>query len=267
MLKPTGPAFVVLCLSSLASLTACDIADATRNRMQSGGHSPSMASAEFRYVARQTYGAARSRSCRGASIDYASALSDQILALRNFENQTRSSAAGFHLAVARVDVDLGKTGCWSDNDLRFAERHVQMARETLAQGLEVLPELASSLPDDALQDSLPAGVSAAFRARIVPLVWAVNPMCRLSNEASDTQIMEPATERLAELERQIARTALALHFAIAEADVLYEQSITLVECANPSSEAPELMRAAREDEMKSQIASIEAQFLTNMAVR
>lgn len=265
MLKPKGSAFLVLCLLSWASLSTCDFADATLDTMQAGSKSRSMAAAEFRYVARDTYGAAQSRSCEGASVDYATALNNQIVALRTFEDQARSSVAGFHLALARAEID--ETRCWEDRDPRFAERHVAMARERLAQGLEVLPQLASSLPNDALVDSLPAEVSAAFRARIVPLIRAINPLCPLSKEAGVEDITRTASARLADFERQIADTAFGMHFSIAEADVLYEQSITLVECGNPSSDDPEQMRTAMENEMKSQIASLEALYFTGEEVR
>lgn len=268
MSKPSRPTFAFLCFLSLVSLSACELADSALKRMQSGSHHSSVASAEFRYVARQTYQAAQSRSCKGAAIDYPSELSDEIAVLRAFENQTRSSPAGFHLSLARADVGLDKSSrCWSDSDRRFAERHIEMAREDLTRGLEILPELASALPGEAVEDRLPSEVSSAFRARVAPLVWAVNPMCRLSSEASDRQIIRPATVLLGDFERRIADTPFALHFAIAKADVLFEQSITLVECASPNSDAPERMRVEREERMTSQIAAIEAQFLSRTDLR
>ena len=261
MSSQTGASFAAVCLLGWAALSACSSAGETRGGTQSESQSDAMVEAEFRHAARETYRAARSRSCEPSSVDYATALSDEVAALRNFEAQATASL-GFHLDVAQADVEFVDTGCWVDDDPDFAKRHVEMARKNLSYGLEVLSRLGSSLTPQAPNDGLPAALSAAFRARIASVVTTVNPACQLSNRAASEEITAAATARLAQFEQQIGSTAFALHFAIAETDVLYLQSITLTECASPQVRDPKAIGAQIDSDVASQIASIRSEFLT-----
>lgn len=261
MSKLAKPAFAIVCIVSWANLAACNQDQSAKVEGQS--QAPAMAAAAFRYVARETYEAARSRSCEAPFMDYASALDDQIMAVRAFESQNRLTAAGFNLSLARADTDLNQDSCWADDDPRFAARHLAMAKEDLDRGLDALSELAPLLTREVPADGLSGAISAAFRAQIVPLIEAVKPLCRLSNDIDNEQITAPATARLADFKRQISDTAYSLHYAVAEDDVLYRQSIVVVDCAPPLSGDAGTISLELEEDVTSRINTIQRQFPIN----
>lgn len=215
------------------------------------------AAAEFRYLARSTYSVAKQESCRPSSVVYAEALADEIAGLREFES-TASEGVRFQLALARADVAHGAVGCWADDDPRFAERHLSMARDRLTHGLEAMPRFASALPESPPRDDLAAETSVEFRFRVKRLIEAVNPQCQLSEGRDDEAILAPSRAALDAFERRLDGTAYALHFDIAEADVLYEQSVTIVECVMPQRRRQEVIRAALEADVQSDIEAIES---------
>lgn len=238
---------------------ACDASADGKQAAHTGNQTSAKDGAVFRYVAREVYGAAASKSCGSGSVNYAEILAGEIAALRNFEASAETENIRFQLSLARADVELRGGSCWNDGgDPRFEERHIAFARENLTGGLATLLGLAPGLPSDAPDDSVPSNISAEFRARIEPLVSAVNPQCQLSRSGEDDAIIAPARLALDAFEGRLQGTPYALHFDIAEADVLYLQSVTMVECAAPRPTRLTVMSAEITDKMNAEIAAIEA---------
>lgn len=235
-----------LAAAGILFCTGCAASDADRT------------AAEFRYLARDTYKAAQQESCRPSSVVYAVALADEIATLRDFEATMGSNGVGFQLSLARADVAHHGFGCWVDDDPVFAQRHVSMARERLTHGLDVMAERASTLPAAAPRDGLATATSAAFRDRVARLIQAVNPQCQLSVRGDNEEIVAPARTVLNTFRRRLDGSDYALHFDIAKADVLYELSVTMVECTPPRSRTPEPVRTAIEAEVRSGIEAIES---------
>lgn len=253
--------FALACLILCGGGAACDAGVKAENAAHPGNQAGAEAGAEFRHVAPRVYHAAASRSCGGGSVDYAQVLADEIAALRRFEASTDTPNVQFQLSIARSDIERSGGACWEDGgDPRFAESHIRFARGYLTHGLATLPGLATDLPVDAPDDPLPPSVGAEFRARVEPLVQAVNPRCQLSGNGDDDAIIAPARLALDAFERRLQGSPYALHFDIAEADVLYLQSVTVVECATPHATSPAVMTTEATQKMNSEIVSIEARF-------
>jgi hypothetical protein len=94
--------------------------------------------------------------------------------------------------------------------------------------------------------------AAEFRLAVRDAIEASRPMCAVSARAENDDIMRAARRELEAFRSKLADTAYAQQFDVAEADVLYTQSISQVECASPdATTAPEdLRRAAVEQTRK-----------------
>lgn len=199
--------------------------------------------ARFRYVGRDVYRASLMESCEvDPALLRATVLARENAALRNFEVRMRSGPAAHHLEVARSDVEFrrasGALGCWQDSDPRFAELHVQMARESVRRGVDEMEKMVSELaPLGASMTGLASPDKAEFRSLARTIIESLTPLCVITSTASNEEILGPARAELARFGARLQPTPYALHFALAEADALYERSQTVAECADPGSES------------------------------
>ena len=173
------------------------------------------------------------------------------------------AGARFHLAVARADVAYrkanGTLGCWSDTDPSFATRHVEMARSTVRSDLAALsaqaPRLtALSFPTQTL---LPPD-GAGFRSRVRTLVEFLHPLCQITTAGDNDQIMAPARADVRRLRERLQSSSSAGEFDLAEADALYERSITSAECMQAGESTATATSRNALAETRRQIAPIAA---------
>lgn len=197
--------------------------------------------ARFRYEARGVYEALLMESCHAdPTLRHTAALGRENAAIRGFEGRVQSLPPGHHLEIARSDIAYQQTsgmlGCWENSDPRFAERHVQMARERVRNGLREMETLAPQLAN---LSSSTAGLeppsSAQFRSLVRTLVASLEPLCPIDDAVSDDQILAPARAELARFIQRLQGTPYALHFALAAADAQHERSMTVAECLDPAS--------------------------------
>lgn len=220
--------------------------------------------AVFRYTARSVYEALAMESCEGApALRRATVLAPEIAAMRAFERRVAAGPARQHLDVARGDIERRRAsnglGCWSDSDPRFAASHVRMARDTATAGLREMERLAPGLaPLPATVSALPPARAGEFRVLARTLFETLNPPCRITTTAPDAQVMAAALAELPPLRRRLEGTPYAAQFAIAEADLLHERSITAFECVEPGDDTAAAASAAVLRETRRQIDRIAA---------
>jgi hypothetical protein len=167
-------------------------------------------------------------------------------AVSSFERDVKGTEAGQQLALAQQDIRYKQKadgGCWNDGDPDFAEMHVQMTKESVRNGLEKLRRLSGRLGSGAMGGLDEATDSSEFRYRVRDLIETVRPMCDLHAERANDELLAPARREVHRFKRSLRDTPYALHFAIAEADVAYEQSVTLVECSERSTQPSDQIRS------------------------
>jgi len=200
--------------------------------------------AEFRFVARGMYRSLFQPSCE-PSPDFSRAdmLNNERQAVSEFERSISGTPASEHISIAKADAEL-EAGCWADDDPRFALIHVNMTKEDVRGSLARMRELAPRLRSLALT---PASTSEGreFRRGVRGLIEAIRPQCPLVSGASNDQVLLPVRERMNRFERELSGSELAVQFDVAEADVAFEQSVTVVECGMPEA-VDDLALARRE---------------------
>jgi hypothetical protein len=218
--------------------------------------------AEFRYTARHGYEALLRERCGTKPL-----LGDQPLlaaesaAMRGFEAQISSTPAARHLDIARADVEYGsragKLSCWEGRGKpEFVRQHFDTARQEARSALEALRRLAPAVLTIDIAGLDPA-TTAEFRALVREVTRGVDWRCRATTAATNDEILAPAKAELAQLRQRIGSTPFAAQFALAEADTRYEHSVTVVECVDPSSEAP----AALTDKAHADVKALAARIL------
>lgn len=217
--------------------------------------------ADFRYSAREAYKMVLMESCqRNPAFARSKVLAPEIALLDQLEADSAESEAGYQLEIARSDIETSGAGCWSDSDPRFAQRHVEMAREGFAGAYEHLVSLAPQLSGPRPHDALPSETGAAFRKAVSALPLTGRVMCRISEHRGDRWIMGPAWRAVSAFRESLQGTAYAAHYDMAREDAVFIESITVVECAAPSRAAPEEVRDAVERRAASTIANIRRDF-------
>jgi hypothetical protein len=104
--------------------------------------------------------------------------------------------------------------------------------------------------------------AAEFRLAVRYAIEASRPMCAVSSRDENDNILRAARRELDVFRAKIADTAYAQQFDIAEADVLYIQSISQVECANPdATTAPEDLRRAALEQTRKDVRLLEEKLL------
>lgn len=214
-------------------------------------------SARFRLAARELYIALDAPSCGAPKgFDRKAQLKPEHAATKAFEDRLGTTGAAFQLAVARADAQR-QLGCWNDGDIAFARMHVDMTRERVASSLVTLRQLLPRLDQVPVQEPIPAR-SAEYRDLVCKLVTAVQPRCPLSRGGSDAEILAPSLEAVRQFQAGLPGAAYRHHYAIAKADVDLEQSMTLVECAEPSPVSPDRLRDDLLTDVRRQIAALQA---------
>lgn len=224
------------------------------------GHQRS-AEADFRDSARRAYKMVLMESCqRNPAFARSRVLAPEIALLDQLEAELAESNAGYQLEIARRDIEASGAGCWSDSDPRFAQRHVEMAREDFGRAYRRLVSLAPQLAGPWPHDPLPPEISASFRKAVSALPLTGEVMCRISEYRDDRWIMGPAWQAVSAFRESLKGTAYAAHYDMAREDAVFIESITVVECAAPSRDAPEEVRDAVERHAASTIANIRRDF-------
>lgn len=231
------------------------------------GVSPEESGAEFRSVAREMYSSLERPSCgRLQGFDRSDFLKDEAGAVRGFEAQARATPALEHLSIAREDahfqISQGKD-CWSDPSRSWALHHVKMTKDDVGKALPKLKALTPMLGELRMNDKGDQPRMAEFRDLVRRMLTGIMPLCPLtsSTSVSDKEILRPASDAVARLKEELADTRFSRHFAIAEADVAYETSNTIVECARPSTAAPKLVSQEIAAETQQQIAALRKIFV------
>jgi len=224
------------------------------------GH-PRSVEADFRDSARRAYKMVLMESCqRNPAFTRSRVLAPEIALLNQLESEVAGSNAGYQLEIARSDLEASGAGCWSDNDPRFAQRHVEMAREDFANAYGRLVSLAPQLRGHRPDDHLPSETGAAFRKAVSVLPLTGRVVCRISEHRDDRWVMGPAWRAVRGFRESLRGTPYAAHFDLAREDALFIESITVVECAAPARGPPEETRDSAESYAESTIATIRRDF-------
>lgn len=213
------------------------------------------AEAHFRFVARRTYGWLFQPSCQSPpGFSRVGMLSDEIQAVRAFEQSLSGGPGSVHIQIAKSDAELTES-CWEDADLAFAQIHVTMTREQVSRGLEQMRQLAPRLRNLPLTLAS-ASEGAEFRLRTRRLIESIHPLC---TTAFDDQIFAPARERVRRFASELTGSEFAAHFDVAKRDIEFEQSRVVVECPATPTELD--LAAARRDalaDVENQISELES---------
>jgi hypothetical protein len=219
--------------------------------------------AKFRSGARDVYVALLQESCeRDPALARAKVLAAERSAMQAFEKQIGTSPAATQLAFARTDIEYRQAhnalGCWNDGHPSFAQMHVKMARDSATQGLAGLRTAAPTVPRLAGTGALDPGKSVEFRTQVRDLVERLNPQCQMIAAADNDSVLAASRAELEKLRERLKPTAWFLPFVIAEADILYEQSNVMVECAAPGPETADQQKRAILLDTRARIARLAA---------
>jgi hypothetical protein len=223
---------------------------------------PEKSGAEFRSLARNMYSSLEQPSCESLKgfnrRDY---LNGELSAVVNFEAEARATPAWGHLVVAREDARYEVTrdeGCWWDPSRSWAQRHIDMTKDEVGTTLPQLTALAPSLRKLKIEDQGDPLTSAEFRYLVRRMLTGITHPCRLTNSTSvsDEEVLRPASDAVSRLKEELADTRFSSHWAIAEADAAYRESITLVECAPPFTVDPKQVSLEIAAQAEQQIAEI-----------
>lgn len=223
---------------------------------------PEESGAEFRSLARDMYSSLERPSCNNLKgFNRLDDLKGEVSAVGSFEAKVRVTPAWGHLVVAREDARyevIQRKGCWSDTSRSWAQRHVNMTKNDVGTTLPQLMALVPSLGELSIKSDGAQSKMVEFRYLVSQIITDITPLCRLtaSTSVSDEEVLRPASDAVARLKDELADTSLAGHFAIAEADVAYRMSNTVVECAPPSTDEPKQVSLEIATEAGRQIVAI-----------
>lgn len=216
--------------------------------------------AEFRFVARNIYADLHKPSCNAPSgFSRKALLRSAFGAVSNFEQRVKGTEAESQLAIAWQDFRYNQQtdkGCWNDGDPAFAQKHVEMTKETVRNGLDALRVLGHDLGSESGYRMTGLSDLSEFRYNVRRLIEMVRPMCALHAERRDDELLSPAKLEIDRYERSLSGTSYAVHFDIAKADVAYERSITIAECGEPSAQPPDRITADALAEVRKQIVTV-----------
>ena len=165
-------------------------------------------------------------------------LTPERAALGKYEREVEGTPAEYQLEMVKNDRLLSgeDVGCMADDDIRFANMHVEWSKDRTRNSLERMRQLRSSLPVPPESDSdLPPMVSAEFRKKVRGLVW--RPECTQTSKASNEVLFGPSQLAIDDFRQQLIGTPYEFHFDVAATDVKLRDDITIAECDEPGSEA------------------------------
>lgn len=214
--------------------------------------------AEFRWRAKDMYSSLRMPSCaapKGFERDAHLKVEYEAVAL--FEQQALSGAAHDHLQIASADAAFEQSrndGCWMEySKLVWAEKHLEMTKEIVRATLPRLQIIAPSIDQGLSDGSAASDDTPKFRYLVRQLVAFTRPLCPLIASAKNEQVNGPALHELAQFRKSLEGSPFALQFDVAQADMTYELSQTVVECADPSESDMKTVRIQRVADVKRQI--------------
>lgn len=218
--------------------------------------------AEFRWHAREMYASLRKPSCEAPpGFDRTPKLKEEYHAVRSFERQSHATPAQFHVEIASADAALEQAkdeGCWMEySELVWANKHVKMTKKEVRGTLERLRAIAPSLQESLPRNGAVPSNAPEFRYLVRQLVRYSRPQCPLTASAKNVQVMGSAQREIARFRKTLKGTPFAGHFDIAQADVAYEMSITMVECAAPSRTEPAMITQYNVAHVRRQMAALE----------
>ena len=223
---------------------------------------PEQSGAEFRSLARNMYSSLEQPSCdRLEGFNRRDYLNGEFSVVGNFETEARATQAWEHLVVAREDARyevIRDEDCWLDPSRSWAQHHIDMTKDNVETTLPQLRALIPSLGKLSIEDRGDPSKSAEFRYFVRRMLTGITPLCRLTNSesVSDEDVLRPASDAVSRLKEELADTWFSGHWAIAEADVAYRNSTTLVECAPPSTVDPKQVSLEIATQAEQQIEAI-----------
>jgi hypothetical protein len=162
------------------------------------------------------------------------------------------------LIIAQQDATYEQKvegGCWADGDIRFAEMHVQMSKEAFWVGMSKLRDLSNEFQGSGISQLRQSQNLANFRYLAKKLVTISHPMCAIATGGRDDKIMPSARKQIDNFRRSL-KSPFVQQYDIAEADVMYQQSIIAVECADPSQASTDKLILQTLNDVGNQIAAI-----------
>lgn len=240
-------------------LSALTVAACDEGRTSAFG--TSSGEAEFRARAHDLYASLNQPSCNVLEgFDRRDHLADEFRAIGQFETLVRATPAWSHLEVAREDAFYrlmrDDRPCWNDPTHVWAEKHLEMTKESVREILPQLEALAPSLRPIRIDGGLKH--AAEFRYLVRRLPFNFSSACSITASVSNEEVMGPASNVVSELERELANTPFADQFEIAEADVAFTSSEMVFECAPPSTASAQQVSLSMESEARRQVAEIRA---------
>lgn len=204
------------------------------------------ADAKFRYLARSMYKDLETPSCEylgiAAGFDRFAMLKNERSFVAAFEKEAAGTPAQFQLEIVKNDRLAFKedVGCLADDDIRFANIHLQSTKNGTRISLDWMRELLSSLPPPSVDGDLDSLTGAKFRRKVRGLLSF--PRCQLTDKASNEELFRASREAIDRFRAQLSGTPYQFHFDIAAADVKLKTHITMVECDDPGSEPAATLR-------------------------
>jgi hypothetical protein len=199
-----------------------------------------------------------------AGFQRAELLKPQKAAVEAFQSAIKDTPAQFHFDAAKADAAFEvakREGCWAEyNDPQVAQRHLKMTQDDVRVGLARMEQLAPSLTEP-VRTNVSAADGVEFRALVRDLVRTSRPRCRQTVRAENENVLAPAREEVSQFRSRTASSGYAPHFDIAQADIEYYDSISSVECDDPSRESPAKVRREFLDSVRRQIAAIQRKFV------
>jgi hypothetical protein len=194
---------------------------------------------DFRLTARRMYETLGTRSCgTPPGFDRDALLKPDHAAVAQLEQELSASVASAHLAIAKEDAayELSKKpdSCWDDDDVRFANRHVEMVHDSVSAGSSRLRLLAPMLGPLPTQPS-PSN-AAEFRYRVRQLAASLLPLCKWTEKGTNEQVLAASSAEMHRFRASLRDSPYAAHFDIAEKDARYQRSQVTAECDDPGSE-------------------------------
>lgn len=216
---------------------------------------------ELREKAGEMYEALWQESCPPISIYPRSELfADLARKIEQSESRWAGSSLGQQIQLAKQKTafrrHLGDLGCWADNDERFAKKHLAWARTDIEQFLAKaeksdIADVAENLViDPMLADS------AEFRIRVEDLVGSLTPLCQLSTQANNRDVVSSARQMVDAFRQEIGHSPFATHFDIAREDAEFRLSRILVECAEAGTESRDQLETELLDATRRMLAGL-----------
>lgn len=250
--------YVVLTIAAFAAISVALLAG------YRSGSSLSLGSAdepEARRVARNMYHDLMVTSCTPApDVSPETFFVDERRLVRRLEKPEDSPLAS-QLRIAKADAALFidvQRSCAADSEPWYPRARIESSRKEIRPAVTQLEAMAKRGQLRQLETTLASEHAAAYRMEVRDLVWQVNPLCEISVNAGNDDVVAPARSSMREYKRSLRNTPYGLQFEIAEADASYEISMTMVECANPGTESLRELQSQHSQDVSERLKRLRA---------